>query len=255
MYLLASDFDGTLHFRDENGKGYFKEEDLKAIREFQKQGNLFGLCTGRPLYGLNEDLIGGPDLDFIISSSGGIITKVCEGAYQRLWEKTIALESVRAIYNRSEELGYENYVHADGYVYTFEHRRPHYENQTVLTGVDELNNAHITGISIWTPTEQTAAAYTEILNGAIAGITAYQNRNWMDIVGLNVSKGNGAHRAMELFGADQVVSIGDSYNDIPMLRDADISFTFETSPQVVKDCADHIVNSVSEAITILNQKR
>ncbi|WP_305151900.1 HAD hydrolase family protein [uncultured Dubosiella sp.] len=42
MKWLASDYDGTLYFED----GY-KQEDLEAIRAFQKQGNMFGLCSGR----------------------------------------------------------------------------------------------------------------------------------------------------------------------------------------------------------------
>lgn len=44
MKVLASDYDGTLLFNEQ-----FKEGDLKKIKEFQKVGNLFGLCSGRPL--------------------------------------------------------------------------------------------------------------------------------------------------------------------------------------------------------------
>ena len=36
MKLLASDFDNTLWFHD-----HMKERDVKTIKEFQKQGNLF----------------------------------------------------------------------------------------------------------------------------------------------------------------------------------------------------------------------
>ena len=31
MILLCSDYDGTLHFKNENDSGYFKPEDLKEI--------------------------------------------------------------------------------------------------------------------------------------------------------------------------------------------------------------------------------
>lgn len=48
MKVFASDFDGTIHFVDEKIGGYFKQEDLRAIKKFQENGNLFGLCTGRP---------------------------------------------------------------------------------------------------------------------------------------------------------------------------------------------------------------
>ena len=47
MKMLASDYDGTLYFEF----GY-RKTDLEAIRQFQKEGNLFGLCSGRPLSNL-----------------------------------------------------------------------------------------------------------------------------------------------------------------------------------------------------------
>ena len=49
MKVLASDYDGTLLFNEK-----FKEGDLKKIKEFQKVGNLFGLCSGRPFKGIYE---------------------------------------------------------------------------------------------------------------------------------------------------------------------------------------------------------
>ena len=39
MKLLASDFDNTLWFND-----HMKDNDVKNIKEFQKHGNLFGVC-------------------------------------------------------------------------------------------------------------------------------------------------------------------------------------------------------------------
>lgn len=37
--ILFTDMDGTILFSD-NGKTYFKESDLDAIKEFQQRGNL-----------------------------------------------------------------------------------------------------------------------------------------------------------------------------------------------------------------------
>ena len=68
MKVLASDFDGTLFF-----KGQFKSDDLKQIRMFQKQGHLFGLCTGRPLSGVAAPIQGRLRCDFMILSSGALI--------------------------------------------------------------------------------------------------------------------------------------------------------------------------------------
>ena len=75
MKILASDFDNTLFFSD----GVHKE-DVEAIRTFQKQGNLFGLCTGRQLEGIKYPFGGNRehpltdiDFDFYITLSLSLI--------------------------------------------------------------------------------------------------------------------------------------------------------------------------------------
>lgn len=255
MILFASDFDGTLHFLDPEWNGYFKQKDLKAIQQFRKDGNVFGLCTGRPLYGMEDDLIGGPEMDYIIASTGGVITDIKDGEYHVLWERTIPVTVLRGIYDQAEKLGYEMYVHADGYVYTFEYRRHQYPSQTVLNQVEDIGERHVTGASIWTPDEENASSFVKHLNETEEAVIVYQNKNWMDVVEKSVSKGNGAFTAKDLFHCDMVAGIGDSYNDIPLLKAADISFTFHSSPEVVKDEADYIVDSIAEAISILEKTR
>lgn len=49
MKALASDFDGTLYLHD--AAESYREGDIAGIGQLQKQGCLFGLCTG-VLYGV-----------------------------------------------------------------------------------------------------------------------------------------------------------------------------------------------------------
>ena len=44
MILLASDYDGTL-----KRQGKISETDIMAIQNFQREGNLFSLITGRSI--------------------------------------------------------------------------------------------------------------------------------------------------------------------------------------------------------------
>ena len=96
MKILASDFDNTLFFSD----GVHKE-DVEAIRTFQKQGNLFGLCTGRQLEGIKYPFGGNRehplteiDFDFYITLSGGVIFNKKE---EIIFEKSIPMNIVREI--------------------------------------------------------------------------------------------------------------------------------------------------------------
>lgn len=257
MRIFASDFDNTLHFVNEEGKGYFKKEDLEAIEKFQKEGNLFGLCTGRPLYGLQEDLKGGPKLDFIIASTGALITVPEAEGYRTLAQDVLSLKDTEGVYHHCSERNGTLFIHADGNIYTIKTFAEHgYPNQKVIESFEALKSTSITGISVWTPAFDTAAILAKSINEKF-GITlaAYQNGNWIDVVGLGVSKGNAALHAKELFGADTVAGMGDNFNDIPLLDRVDISFTFHSSAEEVQSHATYVVDSIAEAMQILNTKK
>ena len=46
----------------------------------------------------------------------------------------------------------------------------------------------------------------------------------------------------------KLYTIGDSYNDIPMLKMTENSFTFQTSPEAVKNNAGNVVSDFDECI-------
>lgn len=48
--------------------------------------------------------------------------------------------------------------------------------------------------------------------------------------------------------ADEMLGIGDSYNDLPLFEASDRSFTFHNSPEDIKLQVNDVVSSVSEAI-------
>ena len=47
---------------------------------------------------------------------------------------------------------------------------------------------------------------------------------------------------------DEMLGIGDSYNDLPLFKASDHSFTFHSSPEDIKLKVNDVVSSVSEAI-------
>lgn len=256
MIVFASDFDNTLHFVNENRQGYFRKEDLEAIRQFRKEGNVFGLCTGRPLYGLQEDFEGGLEMDFIISSTGALLSSIDKEEYRTIFEETISVDDVQHVYEDTYGRGVI-FVHADGQMYTIKERSDiGYPRQIVIQDVQQLAGKHITGISVWTPSNEQAHGIVEEINYRYSStIAAYQNGNWIDVVNKVVSKGNMAVQAKNFYKADCVVGIGDNYNDIPLLEKVDIGFTFHSSPEEVKKAATHVVDSIAEAMAILKQNQ
>ena len=87
MKLLASDFDGTLFFHSE--KDDMRIRDLKAIRKFQDEGNLFGICTG-----IIEPTRDRVNYDFYIVNSGAIILDKDKNIIQKNVIKTEVAKKV-----------------------------------------------------------------------------------------------------------------------------------------------------------------
>ena len=71
--VFASDFDGTLYFYKAEDDRKLPAENVAKIREYQKAGHLFGLCTGRQVGGLTPFITGFVEPDFYITSSGANI--------------------------------------------------------------------------------------------------------------------------------------------------------------------------------------
>lgn len=238
---LASDFDNTLYFM--NTEERFRAQDVFEILFFRKEGGLFGICTGRSPDSILD--IAGSFLhpDFIISVSGALIV---DGEGKVLDSRSLAPQTARAILKEFDGEA-AMVVHAGGNVYSFAEKE--YPLQIAIREFEELPQDAIYGISMRFAGEkeaEEAAARIKEKYGAEAA--PYQNVRHVDVVAAGCSKGTGMRKVREIFGIDRFGGIGDSYNDLPLLQAADISFTFPDAPEELREAADEIVLSVSEAI-------
>ena len=241
MKAFASDFDGTLYLHTEP-KG-MKAADLEAIQRFQAAGNAFGVCTGRSLQGILLALPEPPGFDFFILSSGALVV---DREYRPILKRCIDRKLMEEIYARYEGKA-RIVIQANDTVYTI--TAPRYPMQTQIDSLDEIPGEDIYGFSFGLDTAARAAAIAASLNARYEGrISAFQNVTNVDIVAANCSKGSGMRFVKEYFGAALTGSIGDSFNDIPMLEASDRAFTFPFAPEAVQAVADSIVNSVAEAL-------
>lgn len=98
MKILASDFDNTLLFHDQE-KSYYRLEDVQAIKKFQAQGNLFGVCTGRSYNGVINWNSEGIEYDFYILCSGAkILDKQGNVIFQKFINKSLVSEILKIIH-------------------------------------------------------------------------------------------------------------------------------------------------------------
>ena len=244
MKIMASDFDGTLFFSFiGDGKG-FKEEDLKAIDTFRKAGHKFGLCTGRPLYGIEVQCKGTMPFDFYILSSGAVILDKNKNL---LYEKSLSHETMKKI---AEEFSVYSsvWVHAHHKLYSVGECPEIQVKQQILDSYDDMPHDLIHCVSFKMKDEETTKKTCEYINEKFQDVEAFRNDCFIDVVAKGVSKGTTLQIYKEMVHPEVTYGIGDNYNDLPLLNASDESFTFHTSPQEVKESATYIVENIAEAI-------
>lgn len=244
MKALASDLDGTLFFQDLPGN--FKAGDLKGIRQFQENGHLFGLCTGRPYSGVVKGVI---DYDFCIVSSGALILDK-DGA--TVYEQCIDYRTVKRIFADFQE-EVHLYVQANKQMYTLKKGRFPID-QIEIESVEDLEGYSVHGISIDASNQKIARIIAKRINEKYGRLVeAFQNVECVDIVKKGCSKGAALEFYKKQMHIRELSGIGDSYNDIPMLKSVDYAFTFSHAPESLKIHADRLVESVAQALEIVSE--
>ncbi|WP_270526567.1 HAD-IIB family hydrolase [Longibaculum muris] len=248
MIALASDFDGTIYFGEKQG---FYQSDLDAIIAFQNAGNLFGICTGRPLVGIEPVMKGKIDLDFYILSSGAVVLDKHQNI---LYKKCLSREVFNEIYktyHQDVEIG----IQANQKMYAFHQLKMPME-QIIISSPDDIKGDDIFCLSIDGKNEENAAKICQDITTRFGDVVdSYQNIEYIDIVAKGCSKGEAIKKYKAIQGIDVIGGIGDSYNDLPMLDNVDQAFSFFRSPSIVQESADHLVYSVRDALMIFMNER
>lgn len=247
MITLATDFDGTIFFWDESPS--FRNEDLEAIHNFQSQHKL-GLCSGRPVGSVTQFTDSYFKFDFMIASTGSYIVT---GKGDVIVDKPIEKELAKKLVNHFMGT-HDIFFHINQKFATFR-MKPIDENfpQRVIQELEELDDCKTYQISIVGKSEEDAKNICDEINSTFQ-LNAFQNKNWVDIVHHDCSKGKGIQAVKEYLKLDQIVGIGDSHNDIPMFEECDESFTFTYSPKDIQEKTTYVVNHFHEAIQQLMNK-
>lgn len=251
--LLASDLDKTLL----NDQAEVPGPCLEAIRSFTSQGGLFTVDTGRPTRGVLIypdliELVNAP----IITYNGACIydTKTHRTIWRQLLPDTVKA-LIPSILERFPNVGILVFRGEDDFTCAVRENdftreitwvRERYEapvqtleeiplpwNKAVASGPPEEIAACAAYVK-----EQTRGAVTTILSEGI----------FLEIIGPGVGKDRGLCRVADMMGVERscVVAIGDSMNDIHMIRWAGTGVAVENAEAAVRQAADLIVASNAE---------
>ena len=231
MKALASDIDGTLVFNQQ-----IKKQDKEAIEKYQKE-HLFGVCSGRPRCALFD--LEKLKLDFYILSSGAMIL---DKGFNIIQDFSMKKEIVQQIFNEYKKKAHIILQTGNADVFYATLKEDYNPKLKVISSFKEVEH------------EITKKACLEI-NQKYHEIEGFQNRNSIDIVRKGCSKGTGIKIIKDYYHLEKVAGIGDSYNDLPMLKVVDTAFTFKTSPQEIQKQVHYCVNDIAEAIALLEVEK
>ncbi|MBQ6544323.1 MAG: HAD family phosphatase [Lachnospiraceae bacterium] len=245
--VFASDFDGTLYFYKADVK--LPPENVAMIREYQAAGHLFGLCTGRQVGGLTPFITGFVKPDFFITSSGA---NIIDGEGNPILKRGVDRSVADILVREMNPKGYRLTLDVEGDICVFA-KMDYPGKYYVITGVDDAPKGLIHQVSIHTESLDDAAAVSAYVNERFSDkVEAFQNVIEVDIAPRGCSKGKGVMALREYMkeklGDFILYGIGDSINDLPLLKASDVSYTFPYAPQICRDTADKVVPTIVDAL-------
>lgn len=234
MKLFVTDYDGTLYQRFE-----INPQDLKAIRDFRKQGNLFGIASGRHIDSLTQEINQHQiDVDFLIANNGAAILD-----HQSRLIHLSQLERQLSV----ELLGYMRHNFIDdfyfvgvnnGYNFAKDVYQPgaSYHNEYIGNLEDILKAGKITALFGELKDPSRALSITQKINQDYGHLVeSVSNAEYIDIANI----GNNKAAAVKIIASyyqvnpDNITVVGDAYNDVKMIQKFDGYVINNGYPEVV----------------------
>ena len=253
LKIAASDFDGTLNDKDRG----ISPENVAAIKEWQTEGNKFGLVTGRNLELAKLGLEGYDiKLDFCVGLNGAVVFDENEqevfGAelpteiIEQLWEHDIAGESPYVMLLQ----GKKTYVHWN----TPDNNNPLYHaGLTEVTRAESLRIPHVMQMCFAAASVSRAEELASDINKRFGKLVAAEvNLHYVDVCSSGNDKGTGLAnlQAAMKWEHDPLYVIGDDLNDLSMIERFD-GFAMENANPLVKEKARATFDSVGEMLKYL----
>ena len=227
MKIIVSDFDNTFYTAE-------YEKNVQLIKSFIEKGNKFIIATGRPIYLLKPDIEDyNLDCSYIVCNDGGVIFD-SEG--KKIFEENIDKEVAKEVYELlSKDDNFEE-VFID----------------TALNFSKDINDT-FNAILALPKDKKIAQKQIDELMEKYPSIQGYISHRWLNILNKNSSKGNAIKMLMNMnnWSYDDVITIGDNYNDISMLENFN-SFILKGDKNI-EDKAKYVVNNFKEMLEIIDE--
>lgn len=246
--LIALDLDGTLLRSDKTISDRTKE----AVHRAQAQGVVVAIATGR-MYGTAKpcaDQLGLADIPMVLFS-GSLIQTVASG--RKLFEQAISRETATALLDLAKTKGWQMQTYIDDVlqVAVYDHWIAEYEQVTKAKAV-------VCGDGFYTPqgvcnkilsrgTHEDLLQRRQEIEAAFPGVFTilFSEPTYLEIMPAGVNKGEGLRQLSRIFGVpmEQTMAVGDSQNDLDMLKAAGIAVAMGNADREIQGAADYVTAS------------
>ena len=235
-YAFFIDIDGTLTY----GSG-IPEENIKAMKKAREKGHLMLLNTGRGLRFIPRFVLKDAPLDGIVAGSGSY----CSLGDRVLKAERIPKDELKAAAAFLFENGKKFLLEGEN-IMLCGNRHIDAEGFYDITDADELDakysHAIIEKINI-------SGVLSKEQSGFLAGMfNLWQHSDYAECAIKDCDKGAAMKYVMTALPEGfKSVAVGDSINDVDMLKAADISVAMGNSSQQIKDMCNIVTASNGEA--------
>lgn len=253
--LIISDMDGTLC----DNYGFIAPETIRAIQGHISRGGYFTVATGRMKHGLRHAMQEVPHNAPLSCYQGGLIFDHITG--EPISERYIAADVTQSLLKALIAAGYDVNLYSNDGVYVLR-EYDHITKYSSMNNITVVTEPDLAGFAVKNAVcaqkilicvrdtreaerleAEFAAKFAGELN--VARSAAY----FIEFTAANADKGSAVKTIAARLNVDlsEVMCLGDSPNDIPMLKICGMPVAMKNAIQSVKNAAKFIAPSVDDA--------
>ncbi len=233
--LLLLDIDGTL--TESKQHALPSEVVCNAVSNAQTKLHV-AVATGRP-FSFAEPVVAALRLRGVSLFNGG--AEIVDTVSKEVLKRTqLEVETLQELVGLALPFGYEVFTDSDQYTKS-------------LTSSDQIREP-AAKLFIHAVRNADALHLLAQLNG-VPGAEAHPTTSWEDgdVVDIHIThefatKRHGAEELIAMLGVkkEEVIAVGDGYNDVPLLEAAGLKVAMGNAPEEVKQVADYVAPSLAD---------
>ncbi len=268
--LFACDIDGTLM-----ASGFIHPRNIEKIEYFISEGGYFSLSTGRTVSAVSMVTDKIKNLAPSVVANGCMIYDFKNNkVLDELFLPKSTLSIVKSVAENTENIGIE--AHSADIVIKVKETEETIAHQVyekmkpIEKTVDELQDYRLNKVLFAFLNEQERNKASDTVGKAGEGYIFYNTtaeidgrvRYYYEMLPFGVSKSSALDKLKKMLKIDSgyFFAMGDYYNDLDMIKNADISAVTKNTPEDIKQYADFVAGScedgaVADFIDYLTEKR